>query len=79
MFIHAASDKVHLDTPLTRYRVDDSVIASFDSIYVATRENDHTGAKAVEPRALTGLCVSLGRSDPIVFAAMEEEVDGAEQ
>jgi len=44
--IHAGDDKVHLDTRFTRYRADGSVIGSFDSIYVVTKENGHWGIKA---------------------------------
>lgn len=44
--IHAGPDKVHIDTRFTRYRADGSPIASFDSIYVVTRENGHWGVKA---------------------------------
>lgn len=44
--IHAGDDKVHIDTRFTRYRKDGSVIASFDSIYIVTKENDHWGVKA---------------------------------
>jgi hypothetical protein len=44
--IHAGSEKVHIDTRFTRYRADGSVIGSFDSIYVVTRENGHWGIKA---------------------------------
>ncbi len=44
--IHAGDDKVHFDTRFTRYRADGSVIGSFDSIYVVTRENGHWGIKA---------------------------------
>jgi hypothetical protein len=44
--IHAGDDKVHVDTRFTRHRADGSVIGSFDSIYVVTRENGHWGIKA---------------------------------
>jgi hypothetical protein len=44
--IHAGDDKVHIDTRFTRYRKDGSVIASFDSIYIVTKENGHWGVKA---------------------------------
>ena len=44
--IHAGADKVHIDTRFTRYRKDGSVIASFDSIYIVTKENGHWGVKA---------------------------------
>jgi len=44
--IHAGPAKVHIDTRFTRYRADGSVIGSFDSIYVVTRENGHWGVKA---------------------------------
>lgn len=35
--IHAGADKVHFDTQFSRYRADDSCIASFRSIYIVTR------------------------------------------
>ncbi|HMM15021.1 MAG TPA: hypothetical protein PKA57_10375 [Parvibaculum sp.] len=44
--IHAGEDKVHFDTRFTRYRADGSVIGSYDSIYVVTRQNGHWGIKA---------------------------------
>lgn len=44
--IHAGADKVHVDTRFTRYRADGSVLGSFDSIYVVTREHGHWGVKA---------------------------------
>jgi len=44
--VHAGSDKVHFDTRFTRHRADESVIGSFDSIYVVTCENGHWGIKA---------------------------------
>ena len=44
--IHAAADKVHLDTRFTRYRKAGSVIGGFDSIYVITCEDGHWGVKA---------------------------------
>jgi hypothetical protein len=44
--IHAGDDKVHIDTRFVRYRKDGSVIGSFDSIYVVTREDGHWGVKA---------------------------------
>lgn len=43
--IHAGPDKVHFDTRFTRYRVDDSVIGHYDSIYVITCEDGRWGIK----------------------------------
>jgi hypothetical protein len=44
--IHASADKVHFDTRFTRYRADGSVIGSYDSIYVVTRQGGHWGVQA---------------------------------
>jgi hypothetical protein len=44
--IHASADKVHFDTRFTRYRGDDSVIGSYDSIYVVTLQGGHWGVQA---------------------------------
>ena len=43
--IHASADKVHVDTGFTRYRKDGSVISSFDSLYVVTKEEGRWGVK----------------------------------
>lgn len=36
--IQASENKVHVDTKFTRYRKDGSVVASYESLYVLTRE-----------------------------------------
>jgi hypothetical protein len=33
-----SSEKVHVDTQFTRYREDDTPIASYESLYVVTKE-----------------------------------------
>lgn len=43
--IHLSDNKVHVDTRFSRYREDGSVIASYDSLYVLTRENGRWGVK----------------------------------
>lgn len=43
--INASSDKVHIDTKFTRYRADGSVIGSFESLYILTKENGRWGVK----------------------------------
>jgi hypothetical protein len=43
--IHSSPDKVHVDTQFIRYRKDDSVIGSFDSLYVVTKEQGRWGVK----------------------------------
>jgi hypothetical protein len=43
--IHSSPDKVHVDTLFTRYRKDGSVIGSFESIYVVTKEQGRWGVK----------------------------------
>jgi hypothetical protein len=40
-----SADKVHVDTSFTRYREDGSVIGTYSSLYILTRENDHWGIK----------------------------------
>lgn len=35
--VHAGPDKVHVDTRFSRLRADDSVIASYRSLYIVTR------------------------------------------
>jgi hypothetical protein len=41
--VAAGPDKVHIQTRFVRYRADDSVLSSFDSLYVVTKENGHWG------------------------------------
>src|SRR4030095_3256154 len=43
--IHSSADKVHVDTRFTRCRADDSVIGSFESLYILTKENGRWGVK----------------------------------
>jgi hypothetical protein len=44
--INSRDDKVHFDTRFTRYRADGSVIGTYDSIYVVTRQDGHWGVAA---------------------------------
>ncbi len=41
--IHSGADKVHFDTRFTRYREDGSVIGSYDSIYIVSKQDGHWG------------------------------------
>ena len=43
--VHASTDKVHVDTKFTRCRADGSVINSFESLYILTREDGRWGVK----------------------------------
>jgi hypothetical protein len=43
--IHSSSDKVHVDTKFTRCRADGSVISSFESLYILTKEDGRWGVK----------------------------------
>jgi hypothetical protein len=43
--IHSSPDKVHVDTLFVRYRKDDSIIGSFESLYVVTKEQGRWGVK----------------------------------
>ena len=43
--IHSSPDKVHVDTKFTRCRADGSVIGSFESLYILTKENGRWGVK----------------------------------
>jgi hypothetical protein len=43
--IHASAEKVHVDTKFTRCRADGSVIGSFESLYIVTKENGRWGVK----------------------------------
>ena len=43
--VHASTDKVHVDTKFTRCRADGSVISSFESLYILTREDGRWGVK----------------------------------
>lgn len=43
--IHAGIDKVHFDTQFSRRRSDDSIIASYRSIYIVTRADGRWGVQ----------------------------------
>jgi hypothetical protein len=43
--IQASENKIHVDTRFTRYRADGSVIASYESLYILTKENGRWGIK----------------------------------
>ena len=43
--IHVSPDKVHVDTKFTRCRADGSVISSFESLYILTKEDGRWGVK----------------------------------
>jgi hypothetical protein len=43
--IHLSPDKVHVDTLFTRYRNNGSLIGSFESLYVVTKEQGRWGVK----------------------------------
>lgn len=43
--IHSSPDKVHVDTSFTRYRKDGSIIGSFESLYIVTKEQGRWGVK----------------------------------
>ena len=43
--VHISDSKVHVDTELTRYRKDGTVIARLDSLYIVTKENGRWGIK----------------------------------
>jgi hypothetical protein len=43
--IQWSPDKVHVDTLFLRYRADGSLIGSFESMYVLTKEQGHWGVK----------------------------------
>jgi hypothetical protein len=43
--IHAAPDKIHVDTKFTRYRADGSVLGSYESLYILTKEDGRWGVK----------------------------------
>ena len=43
--IHMSDNKVHVDTKFTRYRADGTVIASFESLYILTSEDERWGIK----------------------------------
>ena len=43
--VHCSDTKIHVDTQFTRYRADNSVIASHESLYVLTFEKERWGIK----------------------------------
>ena len=43
--VHLSESKVHVDTTFARFRKDGSLIASYDSLYVLTKENGRWGIK----------------------------------
>ncbi len=43
--IHVSDSKAHIDTEITRYRKDGSVITSLESLYIVTKENGRWGIK----------------------------------
>jgi hypothetical protein len=43
--VHSSADKVHVDTKFTRCRADGSVIGSFESLYIVTKEDGRWGVK----------------------------------
>jgi hypothetical protein len=43
--VHASRDKIHVDTRFTRFRADGSVLGSYDSLYILTKENGRWGVK----------------------------------
>ncbi len=45
LIIHSSPDKVHIDTKFTRCRADGSVIGSFESLYIVTKEDGRWGVK----------------------------------
>ncbi|MFD1142187.1 hypothetical protein ACFQ4C_13760 [Larkinella insperata] len=45
--VQASPNKVHIDTKFTRYRKDGSQVASYESLYVLTKEEGRWGQIAV--------------------------------
>jgi hypothetical protein len=43
--VAASTNKVHIQTRFVRYRADNSVLTSFDSLYVVTKKNGHWGVR----------------------------------
>jgi hypothetical protein len=43
--VAASPDKVHIQTLFVRYRADNTVLGSFESLYVVTRENGRWGVR----------------------------------
>jgi hypothetical protein len=44
--VHSGPDKVHIDTRFTRYRADGSVLSSYDSLYIVTKQDGRWGVLA---------------------------------
>ena len=44
--IHAGENKVHLKVKFSRWRADNSLIGTFETIYIVTRLNGHWGIQA---------------------------------
>jgi len=43
--VHASADKIHVDTKFVRYRADGSIIGSYESLYILTKEDGRWGVK----------------------------------
>ncbi|CAN5635953.1 hypothetical protein BH23GEM3_BH23GEM3_02640 [soil metagenome] len=43
--VHLSDSKAHVDTEFTRYRQDGSIIGSYESLYIVTKENGRWGIK----------------------------------
>ncbi len=43
--IHMSDNKAHVDTRFSRYRADGSLIGSYESLYILTKENGRWGVK----------------------------------
>ena len=43
--VQASDDKVHVDTKFVRYRADGSVIGTYESLYIVTKEDGRWGVK----------------------------------
>ena len=43
--IQASDSKVHVDTRFSRYRADGSLIGTYESLYIVTKENNRWGVK----------------------------------
>jgi hypothetical protein len=43
--VQASEDKVHVDTRFSRYRKDGSLLGSYESLYIVTKENGKWGVK----------------------------------
>jgi hypothetical protein len=43
--IHATPEKIHVDTKFTRFRADGSVLGSYESLYILTKEDGRWGVK----------------------------------